>query len=237
MEKLLLLLVVMGCAAVVVIMIYLISRVERIEDIAINGPPPKGSLAQVREKEPWLGLQGVDLWDLLTGDPPPGYAKDDAMPWQPKYEHILYKHIETLFNKGMEDKKAAKLKEQPESPMMISTLRENMSAFMPNQYASVIYESGYEIVTANAEQRISIIDALDRTSETLFNKINVEPSGLMSDRLVPSLSDAPQSPPEPNEAAAGELGSNEASDGETTEDPAFEEETALLEKNLGRDLG
>ena len=98
MEKLLLLLVVAGCAAVVIIMIYLISRVEKIEDIAINGPPPKGSLALVREKEPWLGLQGVDLWDLLSGDPPPGYAKDDAMPWQPKYEHILYKHIETLFN-------------------------------------------------------------------------------------------------------------------------------------------
>ena len=230
MEKLLLLLVVAGCAAVVIIMIYLISRVEKIEDIAINGPPPKGSLAMVREKEPWLGLQGVDLWDLLSGDPPPGYAKDDAMPWQPKYEHILYKHIETLFNKGMEDKKAAKLKEQPESPMMISTLRETMNAFMPNQYASVLYESGYEIVTADSEQRLAIIDAIDRTSETLFNKINVEHSGSMSARLVPPPNAQPDDQDESLEQADGP-------EMEEGEDENFAEQTAMLEKNLGRDLG
>ena len=230
MEKLLLLLVVAGCAAVVIIMIYLISRVEKIEDIAINGPPPKGSLAMVREKEPWLGLQGVDLWDLLSGDPPPGYAKDDAMPWQPKYEHILYKHIETLFNKGMEDKKAAKLKEQPESPMMISTLRETMNAFMPNQYASVLYESGYGIVTADAEQRLAIIDAIDRTSETLFNKINVEHSGSMSARLVPP----PNAQPNDQEELLEQTDDLDLGEGD---EENFAEQTAMLEKNLGRDLG
>ena len=230
MEKLLLLLVVAGCAAVVIIMIYLISRVEKIEDIAINGPPPKGSLAQVREKEPWLGLQGVDLWDLLSGDPPPGYAKDDALPWQPKYEHILYKHIEILFNKGMEDKKAAKLKEQPESPMLISTLRETMNAFMPNQYASVLYESGYEIVSADAEQRMAIIDAIDRTSETLFNKISVEHSGSVSARLVPPANAQPTDQDQINESSDDTY--IDEGDGEN-----FDEQTAMLEKNLGRDLG
>ncbi|MAJ87529.1 MAG: hypothetical protein CBD08_005650 [Cellvibrionales bacterium TMED148] len=230
MEKLLLLLVVAGCAAVVIIMIYLISRVEKIEDIAINGPPPKGSLAQVREKEPWLGLQGVDLWDLLSGDPPPGYAKDDAQPWQPKYEHILYKHIETLFNRGMEDKKAAKLKEQPESPMVISTLRETMNAFMPNQYASVLYESGYEIVAADSEQRLAIIDAIDRTSETLFNKINVEHSGSMSARLVPPASVKPADQEDLSEQM-------DNVDVDAEDGMNFDEQTATLEKNLGRDLG
>ena len=230
MEKLLLLLVVAGCAAVVIIMIYLISRVEKIEDIAINGPPPKRSLAQVREKEPWLGLQGVDLWDLLSGDPPPGYAKDDALPWQPKYEHILYKHIEILFNKGMEDKKAAKLKEQPESPMLISTLRETMNAFMPNQYASVLYESGYEIVSADAEQRMAIIDAIDRTSETLFNKISVEHSGSVSARLVPPANAQPTDQDQANESSDDTY--IDEGDGEN-----FDEQTAMLEKNLGRDLG
>ena len=130
----------------------------------------------------------------------------------------------------MADKKAAKLKEQPESPMMISTLRETMNAFMPNQYASVLDESGYEIVTADAEQRLAIIDAIDRTSETLFNKINVEHSGSMSARLVP-----PPNAQQADQADSLEQVDDSEMDGE--DDENFAEQTAMLEKNLGRDLG
>lgn len=70
MEKLLLLAVVVGTAAIVILMIYLISRVEKIETIALHGPQPKGSLAVLNADKPFLGLQGVDLWDLLSGNPP-----------------------------------------------------------------------------------------------------------------------------------------------------------------------
>ena len=130
----------------------------------------------------------------------------------------------------MEDKKAAKLKEQPESPMLISTLRETMNAFMPNQYASVLYESGYEIVSADAEQRMAIIDAIDRTSETLFNKISVEHSGSVSARLVPPANAQPTDQDQANESSDDTY--IDEGDGEN-----FDEQTAMLEKNLGRDLG
>jgi hypothetical protein len=226
MEKLLLLAVVVGTAAIVILMIYLISRVEKIETIALHGPQPKGSLAVLNADKPFLGLQGVDLWDLLSGNPPPGYATDDAMPWQPKYEHILYKHIETLFNRGIEDKKSGKTAEQPESPMEIKTLRENLMAFLPSTYASVLYESGFEIVTATGDDRLAIIDALDRTCETLFSKINLETQGLMSTRLAP---------PAPVAAANSEIAGLETYDEDDEEDPELAEQTALLEANLGRD--
>jgi|TARA_B110000483_G_scaffold241545_1_gene324849 hypothetical protein len=227
MEKLLLLAVVVGTAAIVILMIYLISRVEKIETIALHGPQPKGSLAVLNADKPFLGLHGVDLWDLLSGNPPPGYATDDAMPWQPKYEHILYKHIETLFNRGIEDKKSGKTPEQPESPMEIKTLRENLMAFLPSTYSSVLYESGFEIVTATGDDRLAIIDALDRTCETLFTKINLETQGLMSTRLVP---------PAPVTAATDEEVTGLENLGEDDEeDPELAEQTALLEANLGRD--
>ena len=130
----------------------------------------------------------------------------------------------------MEDKKAAKLKEQPESPMVISTLRETMNAFMPNQYASLLYESGYEIVAADSEQRLAIIDAIDRTSETLFNKINVEHSGSMSARLVPPASVKPADQEDLSEQM-------DNVDVDAEDGMNFDEQTATLEKNLGRDLG
>ena len=231
MEKLLLLAVVVGAAAIVILMIYLIARVEKVETIAINGPQPKGSLAMINAEKPFFGLSGVDLWELLSGTPPPGYATADAMPLQPKYEHILYKHIETLFKTGMADKKAGKTPEQPESPMQISTLRENVQAFMPSQYASVIYESGFEIVTEegmvkDGDARLDIIDALDRTCEALFSKINLEPKGLMSSRLVP---DATITKPT-NDLTEVE------DDSETTfEEDYLTDETAKLEENLGRE--
>lgn len=229
MENILLLAVVVGTAAIVILMIYLISRVEKIETIALHGPQPKGSLAVINSDKPFLGLQAVDLWDLLSGNPPPGYATDDAVPWQPKYEHILYKHIETLFTRGMEDKKSGKTPEQPESPMEIKTLRENLNAFLPSTYASVLYESGFEIVTATGDDRLAIIDALDRTCETLFSKINLETQGLMSNRLVPP---APQGDGSSEDAAGLGL------DGEGLEDdPEMAAQTALLEANLGRDGG
>ncbi|MAJ80909.1 MAG: hypothetical protein CMK30_06245 [Porticoccaceae bacterium] len=231
MEKLLLLAVVVGAAAIVILMIYLIARVEKVETIAINGPQPKGSLAMINAEKPFFGLSGVDLWELLSGTPPPGYATADAMPLQPKYEHILYKHIETLFKTGMTDKKAGKTPEQPESPMQISTLRENVQAFMPSQYASVIYESGFEIVTEegmvkDGDARLDIIDALDRTCEALFSKINLEPKGLMSSRLVPEATISASS----SESTEDDDGNESASD-----DDYLAEETAKLEENLGRE--
>ncbi|HBO15191.1 MAG TPA: hypothetical protein DD440_02540 [Porticoccaceae bacterium] len=235
MDKLLLLAIVVGTAAVVILMIYLISRVEKIEVVALNGPLPKGSLAAINADKPFLGLQGIDLWELLAGDPPPGYATDDAIPLRPRYEHILYKHIETLFNRGMDNKKAGSALEQPESPMQISTLRENLLAFIPSQHASIIYESGYEIVSATGEERHVIIDALDRTCETLFTKIQLESQGLMSQRLVPPSSQA--------DAAGAGLDSSESEEAllaqETDlggdDDTDYSEQTAMLEANLGRD--
>ena len=228
MEKLLLLAVVVGTAAIVILMIYLISRVEKIETIALHGPQPTGSLAVLKADKPWLGLQGVDLWDLLSGNPPPGYATDDARPWQPKYEHILYKHIETLFNRGMNDKKSDKTPEQPESPMEIKTLRENLMAFMPSTYASVLYESGFEVVTATGDDRLAIIDAVDRTCETLFSKINLETQGLMSTRLIPPA-------PAGSDINDSQIEELENQGDEAEEDPELAEQTALLEANLGRD--
>ena len=97
-------------------------------------------------------------------------------------------------------------------------------------HPSVLFESGYEIVTADAEQRLAIIDAIDRTSETLFNKINVEHSGSMSARLVPP----PNAQPDDQEASLEQIDDPETGE---EDDESFAEQTAMLEKNLGRDLG
>ena len=74
---------------------------------------------------------------------------------------------------------------------------------------------------------MAIIDALDRTCETLFSKINLETQGLMSTRLIP---------PAPVTAATNEEVAGLENPGEDDEeDPELAEQTALLEANLGRD--
>ena len=77
---------------------------------------------------------------------------------------------------------------------------------------------------------MAIIDAIDRTSETLFNKISVEHSGSVSARLVPPANAQPTDQDQINESSDDtEI---DEGDGEN-----FDEQTAMLEKNLGRDLG
>ena len=113
MEPFLLALIGIGLLFVLVFIIYLVDRVNSIEKEtrrvaqSLNDakePPPLG---------PFAGLSSKKLWDAMTGRVPEGLDPSLLVEVRERYESVLFKHIEAIFQEGIQDDSAIVLREPP----------------------------------------------------------------------------------------------------------------------------
>ena len=155
---------------VLVLIIYLISRVNDLEAKAFSSQGTANPAEKKTENESqkvFGGLSGRQLWDEWVsiangGDDQYGIKGD-----RERFLALLELHVRSVIKTGMEHG-AAGANEQPSNPLKIKMLRGEFESYLPSSQASRLYELGRELgASEDAQQRATLREALADTVDAV----------------------------------------------------------------------
>jgi hypothetical protein len=155
---------------VLVLIIYLISRVNDLEAKAFSSQGTANPAEKKTENESqkvFGGLSGRQLWDEWVsiangGDDQYGIKGD-----RERFLALLELHVRSVIKTGMEHG-AAGANEQPSNPLKIKMLRGEFESYLPSSQASRLYELGRELgASEDAQQRAALREALAETVDAV----------------------------------------------------------------------
>ena len=185
MATVLLLAVLFGSVIAIILMIYLIDRIKRLEAVSVQASSVmvQASAAAPVPDNGFLGLSGKALWDAMSGKLPEGFKQEDLTPLKGRFEFTLQNHIGLLFDLGKKDSVAGKSQETPNNPLEIKTLRGSLASWIPAQHVANIYKAGYESVEAD-EVGIQRLKAdIDDAAGILFSRTDMTIKQPFSEKL------------------------------------------------------
>ena len=192
METTLLLIILIALALILVLLVYVVDRLMALEKMTLNLP----SFGMEREAPAGNGdthfgtLTGQQLWDGMNGKPVEGWTADTFHALRPRYEVVLGKHIEQLFQAGKSGKPL------PPSPATIETLRGSVASFIPANHAQTLHGLG---VRSNSEAAAELADPLDDVTEVLYGRTGLDLRRPYSEKLLGYTGEEAS----PSEEAAG----------------------------------
>ena len=193
-NTILLLLIFAGLVGLLLVVFYMLDRVNELHKH--SGVTPTGH-TPIKPDESFGGLSGKPLWDAMTGVPMPGWSAGQLEALKPRYEAVLQKHIEMLFEDGQLDGREG-YSMPVRCDRLIPTLRGEIGSWIPHEYASVIYRSGHNLATKPEEERAEIRERLEQTGAAVFAA-----TGLQAHSLANLLMPIPP-PPTPEAENAEE---------------------------------
>ena len=179
---------------VLVLVIYLISRVNDLEAKAFSSQGTTNPTEKKTENEPqkvFGGLSGRKLWDEWVsiangGDDHYGIRGD-----RERFLALLELHVRSVIKTGMEHG-ASGDNEQPSNPLKIKMLRGEFESYLPSSQASRLYELGRELgASEDAQQRAALREALAETVDAVSMGIDAGSSFVES-----AMRDVSNNPPE-----------------------------------------
>ena len=186
MNTIMLLLIFTGLVGMLLVVFFMLDRVNEIHKH--SDIPQRGHIDPAAV---FGGLTGKNLWDALIGVPMPGWDQKRIAAIRPRYDLVLQKHLELLFEDGKLDGR-----EGFASPVrcdrMVPTLRGEIESWIPHEFASGIYRAGYAIATTPEEDREPIRQQIDMVGDALFAAVGLPPNPLTA-ILMPNL-DRPKPP-------------------------------------------
>ena len=120
-------------------------------------------------------LTGQQLWDGMNGKPVEGWTADTFHALRPRYEVVLGKHIEQLFQAGKAGKPLSA------GPATIETLRGSVASFIPGNHAQTLHSLGSR---SNAEAAAELADPLDDVTEILYGRTGLDLRRPYSEKLL-----------------------------------------------------
>ena len=155
---------------VLILIIYLISRVNDLEAKAFSSQGTANPAEKKTENESqkmFGGLNGRQLWDEWVsiangGDDHYGIKGD-----RERFLALLELHVRSVIKTGMEHG-AAGANDQPSNPLKIKMLRGEFESYLPSSQASRLYELGRELgASEDAQQRAALREALAETVDAV----------------------------------------------------------------------
>ncbi len=179
MNTILLLLIFTGLVGTLLVVFFMLDRVNELHkhaDIKKGHIDPKAQFG---------GLSGKNLWDAMIGVPMPGWDQKKIALIRPRYEIVLQKHLELLFEDGKLD-----AREGYAMPIrcerMVPTLRGDIESWIPHEFASGIYRAGFAIANTPEDGHETIRVQIDMIGDALFAAAGL-PSHPLSATLLPHL--------------------------------------------------
>lgn len=167
------------------------------------------------------GLTGKTLWDAMIGIPLSGWDAKKLEPLKPRYEAVLQKHLELLFEDGKLDAREG-FAMPVRCDRVVPTLRGEIESWMPHEYASGIYRAAQDLINLPPEEHEAVLSRIDDIGEALYSATNLPPRHLLSKVLVPA-----SRPTEEETPVDGEVPSEE--DALSNEEASWESEEPVLE--------
>jgi hypothetical protein len=149
------------------------------------------------------GLTGKTLWDAMIGIPLPGWEAKQLEPLKPRYEALLQKHLELLFEDGKLDAREG-FAMPVRCDRVVSTLRGEIESWMPHEYASGIYRAAQDLINLPPEEHETVLARIDDIGEALYSATNLPPRHPLSRVLVPASRPAEEDNPTDDESVAEE---------------------------------
>lgn len=184
MEPFVLAFIAIGLLVVLVFIIYLVDRVNAIEKEtrqfarSLNDPKEPASLG------PFAGLSSKKLWDAMTGRVPEGLDPSVVVEVRERYESVLQKHIESIFQEGVKDGQRG-LTGEPKNTKLITTLRGPVESWLPSAQVNTLYKCGVDSTQLPADQLEAVRTALDEVGQTLYSKALLDLAQPLSVSLLP----------------------------------------------------
>jgi hypothetical protein len=184
MEPFVLAFIAIGLLVVLVFIIYLVDRVNAIEketrQFARSLQEPK----EAAPLGPFAGLSSKKLWDAMTGRVPEGMDPSLVVEVRERYEMVLQKHIEAIFNEGVKDGQRG-MSGEPKNTKLITTLRGPVESWLPSAQVNTIYKCGLDSVQLPADQWDALRPVLDEAGENLYAKALLSLPKPLSVALMP----------------------------------------------------
>jgi hypothetical protein len=188
MATLLLFVLLFFSAALLVMVIYTIDRlnsVEKITSLLNTVVAPSPSVSGIESPSMFEGLTGMVLWEAMSGKPVEGWDKDSLDEMRPRYRIVLQKHIEAIFDEGLLDGHQESFKHLPANGMVVSMLRGTIESWIPQNYASAVYQVGIEWSRNEIEEAERLRERLDLVVDELFSDCEIDLKNPLSNTLLP----------------------------------------------------
>ena len=155
---------------VLILIIYLISRVNDLEAKAFSSQGTENPAEKKTENDSqkvFGGLSGRQLWDEWVSIANGGDDRYGVKGDRDRFLALLELHIRSVIKTGMEHG-AAGANEQPSNPLKIKMLRGEFESYLPSSQASRLYELGRELgASEDAQQRAALGEALSETVDAI----------------------------------------------------------------------
>jgi hypothetical protein len=191
MEPFILAFIAIGLLVLLVFMIYLVDRVNAIEKEtrqffrSLKGPQEDRSLG------PFAGFTSKKLWDAMTGRIPDGIDPSVLAEVRERYEPVLQKHIEAIFQEGVIDGQRG-ISGDPKNTKLIASLHGTIESWLPSAQVNTIYKCGLDSLESPSTQGDALRNALDESAQTLYAMAQLTLREPPSSTLMPqAVVDAP----------------------------------------------
>lgn len=175
--------VAIGLLLILVLIIYLLDRVNMIEKetrkMAQTMAPPSEAA-----KDPFAGLAGRRLWDAMTGKPPENMSAEVLAEVRERYDLVLHRHLEALYKEGWRDGERG-LSAEPSNSRVISTATAQVESWLPGPQAKTLYQCGLEASQRPPELWDSLRADMDEAARIIYEKTQLEVRQALSAWLMP----------------------------------------------------
>ena len=190
MATLLLFVLLFFSAALLVMVVYTIDRlnsVEKITSVLNSVIAPSPSMGAYESQAMFEGLSGMTLWEAMSGSPVEGWEDENLEPMRPRYRIVLQKHLEAIFDEGLLDGHQETYKHLPSNTMLVSMLRGSVESWIPQNYASGVYQIGLEWSKQDLSEAKRLREKLDLIADEMFSACEIELKNPLSKILLPEL--------------------------------------------------
>ena len=201
MDLLLLGVIALALLLVILMIIYLVDRINVIERATQEAVRSLGQQPGPAPAGPFGALSGKALWDAMTGE---GADLDpmEASMLRQRFESVLSRHIEALFEEGRKDGQAGS-NNRPSNTRRINTVRGSVESWLPANQAQALYQCGNDFATQGPGQWSTIRVVLDDAVRDLYTRAQLEQRGRLSDNLMGPDPDAAGAAPTALPAVGG----------------------------------
>ena len=186
-NTILLLLILIGIVGALLVMFF---TLEKVDDIQTGKSAQK---PRFNPADTFGGLSGRELWDAMLGVPLRGITAKETLPLKPRYEVVLQKHLEILFEEGQHDGREGFLM-PVRCERIVPTLRGDIESWIPHEFAVGIYKVGYSLITEPDEDPDTLRKQLDEIGDEIFSATGLPPHPLS--KLLMPFKEEEEFPPE-----------------------------------------
>ncbi|PIT82157.1 hypothetical protein [Limnohabitans sp. 15K] len=187
MDALLNALMAIGLLLVLILVIYLIDRVNSIESETRKVVTTLNENA-AKLATPSMGLSAKKLWDAMTGRSNEGLDPQALADLRSRYPVILSKHAEALYKDGFKDGILGSPPSDPKNTKEIVMAKGPVESWIPTAQANALYQCGLSASQTPEAEWGPIRASMDEAGEFLWSKAQLDATSPLSEWLMPSSS-------------------------------------------------